>query len=222
MNSLGDFILHLLFAKFYTNYYKTKLKIIMNCKNNINKTKFISCFKKYELLENNKNHWLNNIFYLQKQLQTIGINKVINISDVTIIRKNILSKLPLTKINTSNIITVHFENNDILNIHSSKYFNILQHLCKKYTDYKIIIFTHKYVLSDFDDLATFKKFDIYSDEINLLEMWRIFVEAPIIVMSKSTLSYSAALLRTSNQKTYYANFWHPYLDHWIHWFPEMD
>ena len=75
-----------------------------------------------------------------------------------------------------------------------------------------------YIIHNYhDDLSTFDGIEINSNSPNALETWRIFIEADIFVMTRSSFSHCPALLRLSSQKTYYANFWHFKLDNWIEW-----
>ena len=80
----------------------------------------------------------------------------------------------------------------------------------KYPNYNIIIFSE----GNIDD---FKDFNLEENNFKLnLEIKETFhslVKAKILITSKSSFSYSAALL---NENTiYYMDFWHKALDNWL-------
>lgn len=86
---------------------------------------------------------------------------------------------------------------------------IIDMLQKKYPDYSITVFSEG-KRSDFDDLVS----DNVTLNLNgdITETFHSFVTAKVLVMAKSSLSYSAGIL---NENTiYYQHFWHKPLDHW--------
>ena len=160
---------------------------------------------------------------MQRKIEEIGLDKVINDKSINNIRKNLLINLPKKNIDTSSLIAIHFRSGDVVNmpdryIHSSKYKPLLEKLQHKYPNHKIIIFTNNLPPKDVDDLSTFNNFEIYSNKPSVLETWRIFIESDVLATCRSSFSYVPALLRNSNQKTYYADFWHPKLKHWETWY----
>lgn len=90
------------------------------------------------------------------------------------------------------------------------YINIINSLKTKYPNYNITIFSE-------GKLDDFKDFNLEDNNFKLnLEIKETFhslVNAKILVTSKSSFSYSAALL---NENTvYYMDFWHKALDNWL-------
>ena len=82
-------------------------------------------------------------------------------------------------------------------------------LISKYPRYTIGIYSEA-IESDFKILklpqVTFKL------NLNLINTFHELVTSKILVMSKSSFSYSAGIL--SNGIVYYIPFWHKPLDHW--------
>ncbi len=165
----------------------------------------------------------NDTLSIQGKIEEIGLDKVINDKSINNIRKNLLINLPNKNVDTNNLIAIHFRSGEIVNmqdryIHSSKYKPLLENLQHKYSNHKIIIFTSNLPPKHIDDLSTFNNLEIYSNKPSVLETWRIFIESDVFVMGRSSFSYVPALLRNSNQITYYADFWHPKLKHWETWY----
>lgn len=160
---------------------------------------------------------------IQNLLLKNNINIIINDTNKKVVRENILDILPKTSFKLDKLIAIHFRCGEIVNmkdrfIHSSKYSNILNNLKNAYPSHKIVIFSGTLPPKYIDNLEIFKPYDIYECKPNALETWRIFIEADIFVMARSSFSHCPALLRYSNQKTYYAKFWHPKLSNWIEWY----
>ena len=165
---------------------------------------------------------LGDTMNIQKVLLKIGIDKVINNDSIKNIRQDLLRVLPKTNLNTSKLIAIHFRSGEIIKmknryIHSKEYLHLLQKLKKVYPNHRIIIFTGTLPPKTHDDLITFKGLEIYSNKPNTLETWRIFIEADVFVMGRSSYSYCPAILRYSSQPTYYKKFWHPKLKSWKNW-----
>jgi hypothetical protein len=90
------------------------------------------------------------------------------------------------------------------------YINIINSLKKKYPNYNIIIFSEGNI-DDFKDFNLEEK--NFKLNVEIKETFHSLVKAKILVTSKSSFSYTAALL---NENTvYYMDFWHKALDNWL-------
>ena len=89
------------------------------------------------------------------------------------------------------------------------YVKLINYFSKRF-NHKITIFSQG-KLEDFNDFKGKNVNLILNCEV--CTMYHIFVEAKILVTSKSSLSYSAALLNRNN--IYYLNYIHYPLKHWI-------
>jgi len=93
---------------------------------------------------------------------------------------------------------------------SNSYYNkIIKFLNSKYPNYKINIFSEG-ILNDFDEL----KGNNISFKLNksIEETFHSLVKAKILVIAKSSFSYSAAILNSN--EIYYINFHHKPLNNW--------
>ena len=248
---LGAFTQHMVFARFYSDFCSKKLAISNRSslgslfvhdqqgfaysevstdarEDHINYRKAIAAALKTcgGYASGSKTHNVGSTFDLQNKMIDVGLSKVINDGSIENIRADLLGSLPPTKMDTANLIAVHFRAGEVVNmearyIHSSAYSNVLQHLRKEYPNHRIAIFTGTLPPPTLDDLAAFEGFEVHSSEPNALETWRIFIEADVFVMARSSFSHAPACLRLSSQKTYYSHFWHPKLDSWNTWFPTI-
>jgi hypothetical protein len=113
-------------------------------------------------------------------------------------------------------IAIHIRRGDVnKNDHPNRftdnylYIEIIKKLKIKYPGYKIHIFSQG-VHGDFQDLGLDICFQLNTD---IMETFHSLVRSKVLIMSKSSLSYSAALL---NENTvYYMDFHHCPLDNWI-------
>jgi len=150
-------------------------------------------------------HFSNNpsLYYTEETLKIIRDfyynteKKIINNIDIAIhIRRGDVNKK-----------NIRFTNNNI-------YFKLINQLIKKYPHYKITIFSQgKY--QDFSDLGLNET--NFKLNIDIMETFHSLVSAKILVISKSSFSYSAALLNTNI--IYYLedfiNWWHKPLNNWV-------
>jgi len=96
--------------------------------------------------------------------------------------------------------------------HLSYYFNIINNIKQKYHD-KDLLF-HIYSQNDISDYNYFDKTNmVFHLNENLFDTFIGLVAADILVTSRSSLSYSAAIL--SDGEIYYQPFWHPPGEKWI-------
>jgi hypothetical protein len=92
------------------------------------------------------------------------------------------------------------------------FFNIINVIKNKYND-KPLLF-HIYSQNDISDYDEFDKTDIqFHLNENLFDSFTGMVAADVLVTSKSSLSYVAAIL--SEGEIYYTPFWHPPKENWI-------
>jgi len=89
------------------------------------------------------------------------------------------------------------------------YVNIIHRLKAKYPHYKITIFSEGSV-ENFKELAM-EGVEFRLNE-NIKTTFHSFVKANVLVISKSCLSFTAAILNTNT--IYYIDFWHKPLNHW--------
>ena len=120
-------------------------------------------------------------------------------------------------------ISIHIRRGDVVSDSSNNninirytsnvvYSKIINFLTKKYPDKKITIYSQG-KLEDFKDLQSINRSKI-SLFLNgdIKETFHRLVSSNILVTSKSSFSYTAAILNTN--KIYYLDFWHKPLDHW--------
>jgi hypothetical protein len=92
---------------------------------------------------------------------------------------------------------------------NSDYCEIIKKLQQKYPHYKITIFSEgKY--EDFTELGLPEC--CFQLNTNIFDVFHGLVCAKILVLSKSSFSYSAGILNPNT--VYYTNFWHKKLDRW--------
>ena len=121
------------------------------------------------------------------------------------------------KPNIDNIdIAIHIRRGDVnLNIHpgrftSNEYYKkIIDFLKMKYPNLSITIFSEGNI-QDFEDLKGENIFFKLSTCIK--ETFHSLVKAKVLVVAKSSFSYTAALL--NENEIYYQDFWHKALNHW--------
>lgn len=105
---------------------------------------------------------------------------------------------------------VNIENHPSRYTINSSYVKYIDQLKKRYPTYAIKVFSQG-VLDDFNDLGLGP--ECFALNENITTTFHSLVRAKVLVMAKSSLSYSAALL---NENTiYYQPFWHKKLKHWI-------
>ena len=93
---------------------------------------------------------------------------------------------------------------------NSYYINKITNLRILYPTYKVLIFSEG-ALDDFKDFNLPQ--ESFKLNVDICETFHSLVKAKILVMSKSSLSYAAAIL---NENTiYYEDFWHKPLDTWL-------
>jgi len=245
---LGSFTLHILFARFFTEYKGCKLALSENSDiNNFNDTgaKEMYLYDKLQyskhilyrnfllnaLITSNKNPnmYLGYTGELQNIILELGFDNVITFSQEKI-RNDVLQKIPNQNyINPKNIIAIHFRCGEIIHmkdryIHSSNYYNLIKEFRDTMPDKEIYIFAGQLPPVEYDDLQAFNGIKMFiseqNDSPNEIEIWRIFLEAHCFVAAKSGFSYTPALLRLQDQETYYADMWHPKLKWWKTWYTE--
>jgi hypothetical protein len=90
------------------------------------------------------------------------------------------------------------------------YVNVMKRLKEFYPTYSILIFSE-------GSLADFAEFQLppqcFKLSTNIKETFHSLVKAKILVMSKSSFSYAAAILNENS--VYYEEFWHKPLDGWL-------
>jgi hypothetical protein len=95
---------------------------------------------------------------------------------------------------------------------NSYYIRHMEHIKKTYTGEKPLEF-HIYSQGNLDMFNDFRQFNpIFHINDSLEDTFLGFVYADILVISRSSMSYSAALI--TNGIVYYNPFWHPPLKHW--------
>ena len=117
-----------------------------------------------------------------------------------------------------NDIVIHIRRGDVTNdnpknkkrfIPNHKYKNIIKMLKKKYPTYSITIFSE----GNENDFKEIQKYDVRFQLNKPIDYtFHAFVSAKILVTSRSSLSYSAAIL--NKNIIYYFDFWHKPLKHW--------
>lgn len=93
---------------------------------------------------------------------------------------------------------------------NKEYVELIDKLTKLYPDYKITIFSE----GNEDNFKELKRENVsFCLNINITETFHSLVKAKILIISKSSFSYSAALLN-ENLVYYIFPFWHKKLNHW--------
>lgn len=91
------------------------------------------------------------------------------------------------------------------------YLNKINNLRQKYKDKKLLF--HIYSQGNIEDFIKYNANDtILKINMNLFDTFKEMVGANALIMSKSSFSYTAAIL--SDGDIYYLNFWHPPMKHW--------
>lgn len=111
-------------------------------------------------------------------------------------------------------IAIHIKGDDVTNnndksngyISNSYYKKLIEMLLNEFTNYNITIFSDGKLKDLQNDRIRFKSNESIENTFHAL------VSAKILVMSKSSFSYSAALL--NKNIIYYVDFWHKPLDFW--------
>jgi hypothetical protein len=243
---LGSFSLHLLYARLLAEYYCKKLAFNINTnllnfsdtgaqdhylknKESIDKHIYYRTTISNALITCNEPTYSNigGTSQIEDILLSIGFDKVLQHSQSQI-RDDVLKNIPMQNyIDTSNLIAIHFRSDEVINmtdryIHSSNYVDIINELRKSMPEKEIIIFTGSRPPIEHDDFNTFEGLRIIcendNNSPNVLQIWRIFIEANILVTARSGFSYTPALLRTPDQTTYYAKMWHSKPHHWKIWY----
>jgi hypothetical protein len=91
------------------------------------------------------------------------------------------------------------------------YLNKINTIREKYKDKKILF--HIYSQGELSNFNNYIANDtILKININLFDTFKEIVGADVLIMSRSSLSYTAAIL--SDGDIYYQQFWHPPMKHW--------
>lgn len=91
------------------------------------------------------------------------------------------------------------------------YLNKINTVRKKYKDKKILF--HIYSQGELSNFNNYIANDtILKINMNVFDTFKEMVGADVLIMSKSSLSYTAAIL--SAGEIYYQPFWHPPMKHW--------
>lgn len=94
-----------------------------------------------------------------------------------------------------------------------QYYKIVMDIIRERYDKTKLLF-HIYSQGDYENFKTFENNDtIFHLNENLSETFTGMVASHILVTSRSSLSYVAALLNENH--IYYLNFWHPPLNDWF-------
>jgi hypothetical protein len=156
-----------------------------------------------EVFESNINFYLNseslknikNVFWKNKNRNFFNNDKI-NVA-VHIRRPN-----------------VHDSRIDGTDTKTEYYFNVINIIKEKYKHEEKSLLFHIYSQNDISDYDNFDKTDIqFHLNENLFESFIGMVAADILVTSRSSLSYVAAIL--SDGEIYYNSFWHPPRENWI-------
>ena len=94
-----------------------------------------------------------------------------------------------------------------------QYYKIVMNLIRERYDNTKLLF-HIYSQGEYENFKSFESNDtVFHLNENLNETFVGMVTSDILVMSRSSLSYTAALL--NENQVYYLNFWHPPLNKWL-------
>ena len=184
----------------------------MNLKNNydcienpydVKKCEILSTRYLIDLFESNINFYLNsdslknikNVFWMNKNRNFFNNNKI-NIA---------------VHIRRPNIHDTRIEGADTP---MEYYFNIINTIKEKYINNDKSLLFHIYSQNDISDYDNFDKTNIqFHLNENMFDSFIGMVAADILVTSRSSLSYTAAIL--SDGEIYYTPFWHPPGEKWI-------
>lgn len=244
---LGSFSLHILYARIFCDYFGNKLNFTpeTNFKDFTDtgaKNLYLKNKEDYEkhiyfrkticnaLITSNLLPSINigDTSKIEEQLKKIGFTLSLNKTRDEI-RESVLKQLPEQNYldTTKKLIVIHFRSGEIINmnnryIHSNNYKDLISNFKRNMPDYKIVVFTSIKPSVEHDDLKAFEGLKIYCEnEIqNILQIWRIFIESSIFIIARSGFSYTPALLRKPEQKTYCPTFWHSIPDYWETWFDD--
>lgn len=242
---LGSFSLHVLYARIFADYYGYKLNFNRNT--NLHDFSDVGAKDYYLTSQADEGkHFLyrktisdalittnddptvdiGHASLIEQHILKIGFTESLKKTQ-NCIREDVLRKLPHQNyIDTTNLIVIHFRSSEVIYmegryIHSSKYADLINSFRKNMPEKEIVIFTGSKPPITHDDFTSFDGLKIYYENDvtypNVLEIWRIFIEADILVTARSGFSYTPALLRTPNQTTYAAKFWHTCPDYWNVW-----
>lgn len=245
---LGSFSLHVLYARILADYYGFKLNF--NCYTNLNDFHDSGAKDYYLSNKNDQEKHFLYRKTISDALVTTHEQPTVDIGHTSLIEQNILKfgftealkktqngiredilrKLPHQNyIDTTNLIVIHFRSSEVIYmegryIHSSKYADLINSFRKNMPEKEIVVFTGSKPPITHDDFSAFDGLKIYYENDvtspNVLEIWRIFIEADILVTARSGFSYTPALLRRPDQTTYAAKFWHTCPDYWNIWYAE--
>jgi hypothetical protein len=188
-----------------------KIENLMNLKNNyeciknphdVKNCEIFTPHHLIELFESNINFYLNSeslkniktIFWKNKNRNFFNNDKI-NVA-VHIRRRNI-----------------HDNRIDGTDTNTEYYFNIINIIKEKYINNNKSLLFHIYSQNDISDYDNFDKTDIqFHLNENIFDSFIGMVAADILVTSRSSLSYTAAIL--SDGEIYYQQFWHPPGEKW--------
>lgn len=109
---------------------------------------------------------------------------------------------------------IHDSRVDGTDTNTEYYFNVINIIKEKYINSDKSLLFHIYSQNDISDYDGFDKTDIqFHLNENLFDSFIGMVAADVLVTSKSSLSYAAAIL--SDGEIYYNPFWHPPGENWI-------
>jgi hypothetical protein len=159
----------------------------------------LKIFTPYNILDKNPEYYNYSMKFLQIiKSQSENFNIEINTKKIAIhIRRGDVSKI----------------NNNSRYISIETYIKIINTLNKKYKNSIIYILTeiNKDNYNEFDILKTYKNIILLAN-YNIIKTLDILITADILIISKSSFSYLAALYNPNI--IYYFNFWHSKLSHW--------
>ena len=167
---------------------------------------------------------LPGTYQIQNLLARDGFSEAFSSSFRAKIRDSFLEVLPESQIPTE-IIALHFRAGEILNmreryIPARNYRDFLSTLRKRFPNLPVHVFTNKRPSEkedpEFD--SVFEGCILHDGTPSILATWRVFMEARVYVMARSSFSHVPALCRADKDvTTFYKPFWHPPLGHWEKW-----
>ena len=180
----------------------------------IKKEKFINLYDKYKLINEVENvlelgprvyEIENNLDFCLKLESLKNVKKFLHIGKTNPYDNNYLNvAVHIRKFNQGdNTDYSHDEN---------YYLNVMNHIRNNYTSEKLKF--HIFSQGELENFTNFKSDDIvFHLNESIEDTFYGLVTANILVMSKSSFSYTAAML--SDGIIYYLPFWHPKASHWI-------
>jgi hypothetical protein len=208
--------------------YQTIINTILYCKK-YNKNYV------YTPIKNMEHNYDNDKTFLNKAEELMNIKKYKSINDIDTkpIDTNIFQMINFFDNNIDKIahqlkeVKDDFWQNKDKNIFNNDVFNIAVHIRRfnkhdnriegfRYASeeyYLNKILFHIYSQGNIEDFIKYNANDtILKINMNLFDTFKEMVGANALIMSKSSFSYTAAIL--SDGDIYYLNFWHPPMKHW--------